>query len=216
MLERARQPTPPSSQPPRLPRHLLRAAVVAGVIVAGSTGCDKKDDRAAPSKTTSSTTASGSGAAIVLTVTGIETNGTTAPDDATVAAVKKALDGWVAMAVVNPLRTGEPAGDLSSLFSPPALERLSDPAVRAALVDEGLPPATKSIKPEVATVALSSVAAPEGAVAVFAARVDLKVRAVGRTSDVDVVHQGDLVLLADGDAWKIDSFAMHTSRDSRP
>jgi hypothetical protein len=41
------------------------------------------------------------------------------------------------------------------------------------------------------------------------------VHTVGGTHDVDVVHQGELVLVPDGPGWKIDSFAVHTARDSR-
>jgi hypothetical protein len=124
------------------------------------------------------------------------------------------MDAWLATAVVGPMHTAQPAPDLSPLFTQAALERLADPAVRATLVDEGLP-AAKTITAETASLLLSSVAGPDEVVAVIGARIDLKVHTVGATHDVDVVHQGELVLVPDGTSWKIDSFAVHTSRDSR-
>jgi hypothetical protein len=78
-----------------------------------------------------------------------------------------------------------------------------------------MPPANEEISAEVANVALSSVAGPDEVVALVGARIDVKVRAVGPTLDVDVVHQGELVLVPEGDAWLIDAFAVHTTRDSR-
>ncbi len=203
-------------------RRLLLVFVVAVAGVAPA--CSKDgDEKSAPSKTTGST--SGNAAAttappplptLALTVSGVESNGTTAPDDATIAGVKQTLDGWLATAVVAPLHSGAPAADLAPYFTVAALERLADPAVRASLVDEGLPPATKAITPEVANVLLSAAAGADGIVGVVVGRLDLKLRATGANSDVDIVHQGDLVLVFDNEAWRIDSFQMHTTRDSRP
>jgi hypothetical protein len=52
--------------------------------------------------------------------------------------------------------------------------------------------------------------------AVVGARIDVKVHAVGPTLDVDVIHQGELVLVPEADgSWRIESFALHTARDSR-
>lgn len=199
---------------------LLFLAVVATVAPA----CSKSDDadKAAPKRSageTASTTAPPAPPgppALALNVSGVEANGTASPDEATVAGVKRTLDGWLAAAVVGPLHSGAPAADLAPYFTDAALERLADPAVRASLVDEGLPPATKAITPEVANVLLSAVAGADGIVGVVVGRLDLKLRATGANSDVDVVHQGDLVLVFDNEAWRIDSFQMHTARDSRP
>jgi hypothetical protein len=102
------------------------------------------------------------------------------------------------------------------VFTPAALERMAaDPAVRATRVDEGLPPATKELSAERATAALFSVAGPDEVVAVIAAQVDLKLRSVGAGHDVDVSHYGELVLVQDGDTWKIDAVSLHSPKDSR-
>ena len=200
---------------------LVAALALVALLAAG---CSKDDDEKGkgdatatkkPAATTT-TTAPGTPPTLQFTVTEVNDNGTRPPDEATVAAVKKTLDTWLAAAVVGPLHSGQPAGDLSALFTPPALERLADPATRATLVDEGLPPATTSISAEVANLLLSSVAGADEILAVIGARIDLKVHAVGPTLDVDVVHQGELVLTPEPDgSWKIESFALHTARDSR-
>lgn len=203
-----------SQVPRRLPATI---AVLLTVAVVAVTGCSKDEaEKSAPKKPAEkpAPTEAPAPGAVQFTVTGVDPNATAPPDEATVAAVKKTLDDWIASAVVGPLRSGAPAGDLSPLFTAPALERLSDPAVRATLVDEGLPAATKSVDAEVANVSLAS-AAGESGVAVIAARLELKVRAVGDDSDIDVVHYGDVILVPDADAWKIDAFSVHTTRDSR-
>jgi hypothetical protein len=205
---------------PSAPRRLLATALVAAVAVTGA-ACSKKKDGDGDAKarpTTTTTAATAAAPTVALTVAGVDANGTKTPDDATVAAVKAALDGWVATAVVAPLHSGQPAGDLSPYFTAAALERLNaDPAVKAALVDEGLPPATKALTADKAEIKLASVAGPDEVVAVVAAQLDLKLHSVGATHDVDVVHYGELVLVQDapGGPWKIDSFDLHSPKDSR-
>jgi hypothetical protein len=205
-----------SSRPTR-----LAAALVAVALLLGASACSKKkddDDSSAPKRKATTTTAEAESAAPILqfTVTETNDNGTKGPDDAQLAAIRKTLDGWLASAVVAPLHTGQPAPDLAALFTAPALERLGDPATRATVVDEGLPPATKTITAELANVILSTVAGPDEVLAVVGARIDVKVHAVGPTLDVDVVHQGELVLVPEADgSWRIESFALHTARDSR-
>lgn len=202
-------------------RHVLPSLLVV-LVAAAAPACSKDDAPSATGPTkdraggeASSTSAPPGPPAIALNVSGVQANGTAPPDEATVAGVKQTLDGWLAAAVVAPLHSGAPAGDLSPYFTAAALERLTDPAVRASLVDEGLPPATKAIAPEVANVLVSAVAGSDGVVGVVVGRLDLKLRATGASSDIDVVHQGDLVLVFDNEAWRIDSFQMHTTRDSR-
>jgi hypothetical protein len=209
------RPSPSSSS--RTSRPAAGAVLLVVVLVVGTAACSKKDDdrRAAPRRSTTTATTAAPVPALQFTITAQDANGTKAPDEAMVAAVKKTLDGWLATAVVAPLHSGAPAPDLAPIFTPNALTRLADPAIRATVVDEGMPAANKEITAEVANVALSSVAGPDEVVALVGARIDVKVRAVGPTLDVDVVHQGELVLVPEGDGWLIDAFAIHTTRDSR-
>ena len=202
-----------------MPRR-LSALLLALVVAAGGSACSRDQGDGASRSSGSdptTTTALAAPPALTVTITGVDPNGTAPPDDATVAAVKATLDHWMAAAVTGPLFTGQPAGDLSAVFTPAALERLTaDPAARATLVDEGLPPASRQISAERANVALASVAGPDGVVGVVAAQLDIKLRAVGPELDVDINHYGEVVLVPEADGtWRIDSFAVETARDSR-
>lgn len=202
---------------PLPPRRLLPAALVAGLALGAACSKDKAGpDVAAPGAPATTAAPVPKGAPVLsFTITAVDSNGTQSPDDATVAAVKGALDRWAAVAVVTPLYTGQPAPDLSGVFAAPVLERLADPAVRAVLVDESLPPATKEITAETVNATLSTVATPEGAVVLVAAHLDFKVHAVGPSVDIDIAHLGEFVLVREGDVWKIESFAMQAIRNSR-
>ena len=146
----------------------------------------------------------------------LDAQGTAAPGDDVIAAVKATMDAYLAQAVVGPLFSGQPVVDLSGVLSAAALQRFQeDPAARATLADEGLPPASKGITATRANMELRSVAGPDGVPAVVAARLDLLVHAVGPTLDVDINRYGDVTLVADEGGWRIDSFQLKTTRDSR-
>ncbi|HEV3402480.1 MAG TPA: hypothetical protein VG078_11715 [Acidimicrobiales bacterium] len=132
------------------------------------------------------------------------------PDDVR-AKVTATLERYLADAVVGPLRSGQPAGDLGVVFTAPALGRVNGPD-RAALVDEGLPRAT-ALRSEAATARLGALAGDDHAVTVVAAAVTLRLHTGGADS-VAIVRTGDLVLVADGDGWKIDGYDIRTTRDS--
>lgn len=192
---------------------LVVAAALALVAAISFVARFRSDGDAVATSSTTSTTAP---QPITFTVTNVDPNGTAAPSDDVVAAVKRTLDAYVALGVVAPLRTGEPAADLSTVLTTDALAQLDDPKARGALLDEGLPPATKAVTASAATAALSSVAGPDGAVAIVAARIDLRLRAQTGVAVVDIVRQGDLVLTPgpEPDGWRIDSFLLHAERNS--
>lgn len=207
--------------PPRRGRSVRRvlrlAAAVAAVAVAATLpACTKdKDDGGAAARRPAGRAGSGP-PSITFTVDGpVETNGTKAPTDEELTQVKATLDAYLARAVIEPLHTGKPAGDLTDLFSVEARPRLADEATRATLVEEGLPPASTSITADAATVKLSSVAGPDGFVALVAARLDVKLHAVGPRIDIDIVRDGELVLTRDDGKWRIDSFGVRTTRNTR-
>lgn len=196
------------------PRKLM-VSLVALVVLLGACSKDDKDEpRAQPSTTT--TTAPPGPPTLAWTFGDLDAHGTAAPGDDVVAAVKTTLDNYLAQAVVAPLYTGQPVVDLSTVLSPAALERFNaDPAARATLVDEGMPPATEKITAERANAQLASVAGPDGIPAVIGARLDLLVHAVGPNLDVDINRFGDVTLVAEEGGWRIDSFQLRTDRNSR-
>lgn len=193
-------------------RRATTAVCVVALAVSMVACTKKKDERPSASSTTTASAAP----TITFTVDGgVESHGTKAPDEAALTQVKATIDAYLARAVVTPLFTGEPAGDLSDLFTTEARPRLEDAATRATLVEEGLPPASTSIMPDAVTVKLSSVAGPDGAVALIGARLDVKLHAVGPRIDMDIVRDGELVLAPQDGTWRIDSFGLRTTRNTR-
>lgn len=192
---------------------------VALLVALGGAACSKKDGDDAKAKKPRATTTTevvlAAAPALAWTVTGVDSQGTAPPGDDVVAAVKATLDTYLVEAVSKPLFSAQPAGDLSAVLSPAAIERLNaDPATRATLVDEGMPAATKSITTETATANLWSIAGRDGAPGLFGAQLDLKVHAIGPTVDVTIVRNGEVVLTNDGSGWRIDSFRLRAQRDT--
>jgi hypothetical protein len=187
-------------------------------------GCSK-----GPTKSTASrkpkpraTTSTGAGATtdapgpLHFNIEGMDANGTKPPSDEVIASVRKTLDGYLAQAVVAPLKSGQPAGDLSTLFTADALAQLGDPSTRATLVDEGLPAASTSISATNAHATLASIAGPDEVTALMGARIDLTIHAVGPRVNINIVRQGEIVLtlVPDANSWRIDSFGVRTERNS--
>lgn len=178
---------------------------MAAVALSGcSGGKDPSPAPAAPPAQAISFTVSGDEVAAVAPP------GPAFPDDVR-AKVTSTLERYLDDAVVGPLRSGRPAGDLGPVFTGPALARVNGPD-RAALVDEGLP-AAGDLRAEAVTARLAALADAGGAVTVVSAAVELRLR-TGGAEGLTIVRTGDLVLLADGEAWKIDGYDIRTSRDS--
>jgi hypothetical protein len=137
-------------------------------------------------------------------------DGTLAPSD--LEAVQAALDGYLAAAVVRPLESGEPAGDLAGLFTPAALARLDGPD-RAALVDDGFPPAAE-VRVGTAAADLSVLTGAGGAAQVVVASIDLRVRSFIDGTPVTFHRTGVLALVPHEGAWKVDTYDVRVTRDS--
>ena len=165
-------------------------------------------------ETTSTTTSTVAPVAVALTLTSVEPNGTAPPSNEVIAGVEGTLNRYIAGAVIQPLQTGAVPPELPELFTPAAAARLGAED-RASLVDEGLPRFPR-IDPLVATFGVSTIADGDGLVGVVVARLDLQVRASRKKTAVDIVRQGDFVLVPDPAGWKIDSYQIHAARDTVP
>jgi hypothetical protein len=140
------------------------------------------------------------------------------PDDVK-DAVAAALDFYLQEAVLRPLHSGGPAGDLGPVFTGPARARVDGPD-RAALVDEGLPPA-ESLSAEKATVGLAALAGADGAINVVTATVELRLEAglaganatAAEDDPVTIARTGHLLLVPDGGGWRIDGYDVRTIRE---
>jgi hypothetical protein len=124
------------------------------------------------------------------------------------------LNSYMEAGVLTPLRSGGAAGDLGPLLGSEVAARVTPPgADRAALVDEGLPPAT-DIRRDAGVATLSALAGPDGTISVVTARLDLRLRAQVEGAPLTIARTGELVLLPDGPIWRIDAYDLRVSRDS--
>ena len=137
---------------------------------------------------------------------------TNASYDATWFAVLETLNRYLEAAIVTPLRTGGPAGDLTPLFNRPALERVAPGGVdRFAFIDENLPPVS-DLRSERAVAGLTALAGRDGKVSVVTAGLDLRLIGHIAGTPVTVVRTGELVLMPEGTTWRIDAYDIQVVR----
>lgn len=134
-----------------------------------------------------------------------------ATSDATWAGVLATLNQYLDAAVLTPLRTGGPAGDLAPLFSTSAVDRVTRGPDRAAFIDEGVPPVTR-LRADAARATLTALAGADGTTSVVDAVLDLRLTGQSNGAPVTVTRTGDIVLLPDGGTWKIDAYDITASR----
>ncbi len=137
---------------------------------------------------------------------------TDASYDATWFGVLETLNRYLDVAIVTPLRTGGPAGDLAPLFNRPALERVAPGGDdRFAFIDENLPPIS-DLRSERAVAGLTALAGPDGKVSVVTAGLDLRLIGHIAGTPVTVVRTGELVLMPEGTTWRIDAYDIQVVR----
>jgi hypothetical protein len=128
-----------------------------------------------------------------------------------VTAIMDTAGKYLDQAVIEPLKTGEAAPDVSALFDPATAAQLSGPA-RGALFDEGLPRASGGITATAPVVEVSGLSDASGAFVL--ATVGSTVDIVAETDDGDLtIHRvTDLTLVPDGPTWKISGYKVTVSR----
>ena len=132
--------------------------------------------------------------------------------DAAWAGVLDTLNRYLEAAVLTPLRSGGPAGDLAPLFSGPAAAKVTVAGPdRSAFVDEGLPPLSE-VRKEAAVATLTALAGTDGTMSVVTAGLDLRLVGQVDGSPVRVARTGELVLMPDGGRWRIDAYNVKVVR----
>jgi len=132
--------------------------------------------------------------------------------DAAWAGVLDTLNRYLEAAVLTPLRTGGPAGDLTPLFrgAAAALVMTAGPD-RFAFIDENMP-AVSDLRQQSAVAGLSALAGPDGTVIVVTAGLDLRLIGHVNGALVTVTRTGELVLVPEGGTWQIDAYDIHVTR----
>ena len=144
----------------------------------------------------------------------LHTAGRVAPTafDAAWAGVLETLNRYLQAAVLQPLRSGGPAGDLTPLFTSPAVQRvLAGGPDRFAFIDENLPPVS-DLRQEAALAGLTALAGPDGVLTVVTVGLDLRLIGHIAGAPVRVVRTGELVLVPQGGSWRIDAYDIRVTR----
>jgi hypothetical protein len=132
--------------------------------------------------------------------------------DASWAAVLDTLNRYLETAVLTPLRSGGPAGDLAPLFTPLSVSRvLTVGPHRAAFIDEGLPPATE-LRRQRGVASLTGLGGRDASLSVVSAELDLRLTGFVDGAPLTVVRTGELVLIPEGGRWRIDAWDLRVSR----
>lgn len=137
-----------------------------------------------------------------------------AASDAAWAGVLDTLNRYLQSAVLTPLRSGAPAGDLSPFFTTLVAGRVvAGGPDRAAFIDEAVAPVPATdVRSEAAVATLTALAGDDGVMSVVSA--DLELRLTGRVDGVPltVLRTGELVLLPEGGIWRIDAWDLKVTR----
>ena len=137
---------------------------------------------------------------------------TPAAFDAAWAGVLETLNRYLEAAVLQPLRSGGPAGDLTPLFTSPAVQRVMAVGPdRVAFIDENLPPVS-DLRQEAAVAGLNALAGPDGVLSVVTVGLDLRLIGHVGGATVKVVRTGELVLVPQGGSWRIDAYDIRVTR----
>jgi hypothetical protein len=138
---------------------------------------------------------------------------TQATFDATWAGVLSTLNRYLEAAVLTPLRSGGPAGDLTPLFTSLSVRRVMTVGPdRAAFIDEGLSAPVTNIREDTAVATLTALAGADGTMSVVAANLDLKLTGLVAGAPMSLDREGELVLMPDAAGWRIDAWDLKVTR----
>lgn len=195
--------------------------VAATLALTGANACsgDDEEEKGAPAGTTTKATTPAPEPAFGFAISAADVHSPAPqtppfPEDVK-AAVKASLDTYLNNGVVAPLKTGQPPAGLEGVFTGAAGARIAGGQPdRIALLEEGQPVSGKVVQDR-ADAKLTALFDPGGAVAVVVSELDFAVTVKGKDTTLTVVRNGELVLVFDNNAWRIDSFDLRAARDSK-
>ncbi len=186
------------------------AALACLAMVAG--GCSKDGDKGAAGRATTTTQTP---LAISFAVTAFDVEAVADPIEGAASAaqdgIQAALNHWLDDAVLHPLRSGQPAGDITRFFSAPTRERIATTPDRAAFVDEGIPPVS-GVQAGVANLGMVALVDPDGTIPVVSVHFDLTLGGMVEGTPLGVEHTGDLFMVPEGFGWVIDGYDVRSTR----
>lgn len=196
--------------------------MVTVLAVTGATGCSGGDDekkKASPSDTTAKTAVPAAEPVFGFAISAADVQFASPearpfPEDVK-AAVKASLDTYLANGVVTPLKTGQPPAGLEGVFTAAAAARIAGGQPdRVALLEEGQPVSGEVVQDR-ADARLTALVDTAGVVTMVVSQFDLAVTVKSKDTTLGIVRNGELALVLENDAWRIDSFDLSTARDSK-
>lgn len=194
-------------------KHLL---LVAGFVAL--TACSRPFSAAYTTQTTRAPARAGGSGAIAIGGAGFAVRAAGEVDRAAIdgawAAVLDTLNRYLDTAVLTPLRSGGPAGDLAPLFTTVSVGRVAGPTAtpdRYVFIDEGLPPAA-DVREVGGVATLTGLAGLDKALSVVSAELDLRLSGRINGAPFSLVRTGELVLLPEGGTWRIDAWDIKVTR----
>jgi hypothetical protein len=198
-------------------RLIVIGAIVAVLIVGGAVAAIALGGGSSSTSTSGATPTTQAHTTLTLTAGDVSVAGSGAPVAITpqqTQAVMSVIRDYVQTATIEPLRTGQPAGDLSGVFDSGTLARV-DSVDRAVMTDEGLPKVTGNLVVTATPVPLVGLGDQQGNLVLISARLQLTVdgQVTGSRTGLTVQRQGDLVLASNGfGGWKVTSYSMSVNR----
>ena len=186
----------------RAPVTVVCAVVALTLAACGGGGSDPKAAASSPAGTKLTLTPG----AVQVAASG--NAGTLSDADKT--AIMTTLRRYVVAATINPLH-GKPVGKLDHVFTPAVLTALIGPN-RDAVVDDGMPKATRTVVAKNPPVPLTALSDPSGAIGLVGASLFLDVNTKTSRGPVRILRTGDVVLSHDGGAWRITSYKLSVQR----
>jgi hypothetical protein len=124
------------------------------------------------------------------------------------------MGNYLEIATVEPLRTAQPAGDLSGVFDAAALARANG-VDRPTLVDDGLPRVTGDLDVVVEPVAITGLGDQDGNLVAVTASVNVDVTGgTAAEAPLGIKRFGYFVLVPDpAGVWKVSSYSIVVTRD---
>ncbi len=193
-------------------RRLGGLVAALACLLSTAAACSKDGSKGAAGRATTTTEVA---VAIAFRVTSFDVEAAADPAEGAASAAQGGIEAtitrWLDEAVLRPLRTGQPAGDIGPLFTAPTRERIATTPDRAAFVDEGLPPVS-GVTPGVATLAMIALADPDGNIPLVAVHLELTLGGTVEGTPLGVEHTGDLFMVPEGDGWLIDGYDVRATR----
>lgn len=126
--------------------------------------------------------------------------------------IVSSVRAYITIASVEPLLTGELAGDLNGLLTPAAAVTAGG-IDRGVLTDEGLPAATETVVARASPITLTVLVDQASAMVLITAALDVGITTATAQGEVTIFRSGELTFAPDDGLWRIAGFDLAVTRN---